>query len=82
MQNLLSVGTMDTSEMVDSSPMVVEGEFYINIVETNYRRQHDPLRVPVSPGLSVRRLLVQVVDTFSKSFTHFQLLFFMAYTAE
>ena len=60
---------MDTSEVVDSSPMVVEGEFYINIVETNYRRQHDPLRVPVSPGLSVRRLLVQVVDTLSKSFT-------------
>jgi len=33
------------------------------------RRHHDPLRVPVSPGLSVRKLLVKIVDIFSKSFT-------------
>merc|ERR1719391_982012 len=44
-------------------PATIDGEFYINIIETNCRRNHDPLRVAVSPGLSVRKLLVQVVNT-------------------
>ena len=41
-------------------------EFYVNVLETNYFRANDPIRVPVWSKLTVRELLVKVVDIYGK----------------
>jgi len=43
-----------------------KNKFYINVIETNYFRMYDPLRVPVSRAITVRELLIKIVDIYGK----------------
>jgi len=49
--------------------LTARNKFWINVIETNYFRMNDPLRVPVSRSMTVRDLLIHIVDTYSKSIT-------------
>ena len=46
--------------------MVEGGEFFINVLETNYRRMDPPLQVPVSGYMGVGELTHKVVEILGK----------------